>query len=73
MTARIWCSDMTAAQILQLIALGWFPIESDGDQMTIQAPEDWTDDELPDGERELLVDTARLVREEKEEAHDPTP
>ncbi|MGC1304774.1 MAG: hypothetical protein WA840_20585 [Caulobacteraceae bacterium] len=43
----------TAAEILTLIAQGWNVIESDGRQMTIQAPEDW------EGEpSELLVDSA---------------
>jgi hypothetical protein len=46
----------TPPSVLALIALGWEVIESDGQVMTIQAPEGWEGD----GPTEMVVDTVAL-------------
>lgn len=49
-----------ALKMLELIALGWTVIESDGDRMTIQAPADWEEEGDVEGDPELIVDTRYL-------------
>lgn len=50
--------ERTAARVLRLIAQGWTVIESDGVKMTIQAPDDWSDDQGTGSTRELGINTA---------------
>lgn len=53
--------EKTPAEYLQLIALGWKVIESDGSQMTIEAPDDWeySDPKEPSG---YIINTDDLLR-----------